>query len=151
MEEKKISTPEDVKKAASNYASSAKAAVKSTAAKATAKAAAAKKTVAKKAATVEEAAKAEVKEVKATATKKATAAKKTAKTAAKKAAKVTTAVIQYQGKEFTLDECVKNCEAAFKAENKRKTISEINVYVKPEEGKAYYVVNGGEAVGSINL
>ena len=35
------------------------------------------------------------------------------------------------------------CKDAFKANNKRKTIDEINVYVNANERTAYYVVKSG--------
>ncbi|MCF0131871.1 MAG: histone [Pseudobutyrivibrio sp.] len=96
------------------------------------------------------------KAAKATATKKATAVKKTATKAATKAvakakkAVVKTAVVQYQGIEFTMDEAIKKAEAGFKKDYKKKAIEEISVYVKPEERKIYYVVNG-DCVGSVDL
>ncbi len=93
---------------------------------------------------------------KATATKTATAAKKTAtkavkKTAAKaKKAVVTTAVVQYQDREFTEAECLKKAQAQFKKDYKKETLEEINIYIKPEERKIYYVANK-DRVGSVEL
>ncbi len=88
-----------------------------------------------------------------TATKTAAAAKKTvSKTAssAKKKAAVKTAVVQYQDMEFSYDECMKKAEAGFKKSYKGKTIEEINIYIKPEERRIYYVVNK-DCVGSVEL
>ena len=110
------------------------------------KAAAPKATAAKKTAT----------KAKATATKKATAAKKTATKTVKKAtakakkAVVTTAVVQYQDREFTEAECLKKAQAQFKKDYKKEVLEEINIYIKPEENKIYYVANK-DRVGSVDL
>lgn len=96
-----------------------------------------------------------------TAKKATTAAKKTAakKTTAKKKAptkKVVatkTAVLQFDGSDYKIEEIIAKAEAAFKAENKRKAIHDIRVYIKPEESAAYYVVTSGESeyAGRIDL
>ena len=85
-------------------------------------------------------------------TKKATAAKKTVKKAAAKAKKavVTTAVIQYQGREFSEADCLKKAQAQFKKDYKKEVLEEINIYIKPEENKIYYVANK-DRVGSVDL
>lgn len=92
--------------------------------------------------------------------KDATAVKATAKTATKKTAakkttatkkvEVKTAVVQYQGLEFTYDECLKKAEAGFKKDNKGKTLEEISIYIKPEERRIYYVANK-DCIGSVEL
>ena len=126
--------------------------VKKEAAKAEKTATKAKATVAKKATAAKKTATA----AKTTATKKATAVKKTAtKTAKKTAAKAkkaiaTASVIQYQGLEFTEDDCIKKAKAAFKKDYKGKTLEELNIYIKPEEHKIYYVANK-DCVGSADL
>lgn len=51
-------------------------------------------------------------------------------------------IIQYQGGETALDALVEAAKEAFRAEKKRTRITELKLYVKPEEGAAYYVVNG---------
>lgn len=63
------------------------------------------------------------------------------------------AVLQFGGEDFKVDEIIANAQAAFKAENKRKAISDIKVYIKPEERAAYYVVTSGESeyAGRIDL
>ncbi len=126
-------TVEDVKKAATTVADSAKKASVETK-KASEKA----KESATKTATK--------------AKESATKAKASTTKAVKKAKKevVETAVLQYNGNEYTMEDITARCKADFKAQSK-KTISEINVYVKPQENKAYYVVNSGEGVGSIDL
>ncbi|MGN0632685.1 MAG: DUF6465 family protein [Oscillospiraceae bacterium] len=96
-----------------------------------------KKTEAVKAEEVKAAAKAaEVKEEPAKAAKKAPAKKAPAKkTAAKSAVKV-----QFGGAEYDIDEIVATCKADYKTKSKA-AVKSINVYVKPEEATAYYVVN----------
>ena len=155
-------TVDDVKKSAASAATTVKSAVasapattkkvvadvkkeveaKKTAAKKTAaKKTTAKKTVAKKATAAKK-----------TATKKATTAKKTTakKATAKKKAVATTAVIQYQDREFSEAECIKKAQAQFKKDYKGKTLEELNIYIKPEERKIYYVANK-DSVGSVDL
>lgn len=141
-------TVDDVKKSAASAATTVKTAAVS-ASEATKKAVAEVKkeaTAAKKTAT----------KAKATATKKATAVKKTAtKTVKKAAAKskkavVTTAVVQYQDREFTEAECIKKAQAQFKKDYKKETLEELNIYIKPEERKIYYVANK-DRVGSVDL
>ena len=141
-------TVDDVKKSAASAATTVKTAAAS-ASEATKKAVAEVKkeaTVAKKTAT----------KAKATATNKATAVKKTAtKTVKKAAAKskkavVTTAVVQYQDREFTEAECIKKAQAQFKKDYKKETLEELNIYIKPEERKIYYVANK-DRVGSVDL
>ena len=141
-------TVDDVKKSAASAATTVKTAAAS-ASEATKKAVAEVKkeaTAAKKTAT----------KAKATATKKATAVKKTATKTVKKAtakskkAVVTTAVVQYQDREFTEAECIKKAQAQFKKDYKKETLEELNIYIKPEERKIYYVANK-DRVGSVDL
>ncbi len=108
-----------------------------------------------------EAPKAEVKaEVKAEA-KKETAKKAPAKKAAtttkkapaKKAAAKTETVItvQFQGNEVSIASLEEKVKAQFVAEgNKASSIKSLNVYVKPEEFSAYYVING-DFTGRVDL
>ena len=70
------------------------------------------------------------------------AAKKTpSKKAAKTDVKKETVMVQFAGKEFDVDSIVELARADFKANNKG-CVRSINVYVKPEDSAAYYVVNG---------
>ena len=123
-------TVDDVKKSAASAASTVKVA----------------------AANATEATKKAVTEVK----KEATTAKKTATKAVKKTvakakkAVVTTAVVQYQDREFTEAECIKKAQAQFKKDYKKETLEELNIYIKPEERKIYYVANK-DRVGSVDL
>ena len=89
---------------------------------------------------VKETAKEAVKE-----TAKAPAVRRTAKKAAVAAEEI---FIQYAGKEFTTKDVVANVKKAWTemTGKKEEDIQDIKVYVKTEENKAYYVVNG-EAEG----
>lgn len=90
----------------------------------------------------------------ATAVAKKTVKKATTKKPAKKKVEMTqSAVLQFGGEDFKIDEIIANAQAAFKAENKRKTITDIKVYIKPEERAAYYVVTSGDSeyAGRIDL
>ncbi len=73
---------------------------------------------------------------------KRAAAKKAAATVKK--AEVKEAVyIQFAGSEYNLDEIRSNVKKAWTEEtgNKESDIKEVQIYVKPEEHAAYYVVN----------
>lgn len=113
-------------------------AVKTAAAKTTAKAA-------EKAAEVKEAVLETVEEVKTAAAKKTdetkAAVKQTAKKVTKKAADVTLTV-EFAGKQAVITDIAAKAEAAYKAINADAEINTLDIYVKPEENAAYYVVNG---------
>ena len=51
-------------------------------------------------------------------------------------------ILQYQDAEISLDDLADAAKTAFRAEKKRTLITELKLYVKPEERAAYYVVNG---------
>ena len=51
-------------------------------------------------------------------------------------------VLQYQEAEISLDDLAEAAKAAFHAEKKRTLVTELKLYIKPEEHAAYYVVNG---------
>lgn len=77
---------------------------------------------------------------------KAKAAPKTATKTAKttKTAKATPAVkvfVEYQGRQVDMDAVLE----AVKATAGVKTVKSLEVYVKPEDGAAYYVVNGKDS------
>lgn len=116
VKEPSVAVKTEPKKAVAEKAEPKKVAPK----KAAAKKAAAKKPAAKKA-----------------APKKATAVK----TAAKKVAE--TLVIQAAGNEWDVDAVKEQVIAAYVAAgHQRSGISSLTVYIKPEERKAYYVING---------
>ena len=121
------------KKTATTTATAAKATT-ATATKAPAKATTTKKaTTAKKATTTK----------KATTAKKTTAKKTTAKKSTAKKTTVESIHVQFDGRSYESTEVIKMCKDAFKANNKRKPIDEITVYVNANERTAYYVVKSG--------
>ena len=90
---------------------------------------------------------------------KAAPAKKTARTAATRAVKAAAPapekleelVIQYGVMEWKGAELMERAKAAYAAEGHRiSSIKSLSLYVKPEERKAYYVVNE-KTTGSIDL
>lgn len=115
--------------------------------------AAAKKTTAKKAPAKKAAA-----EKKAPAAKKATAKKAPAKkapakrTAAKKEAVKAIVNLQFSGKSYTEDDLIKIAKDVWKYDlgNKSADFKSVELYVKPEESRAYYVING-ETTGSFAI
>ena len=48
--------------------------------------------------------------------------------------------VQYQGKQISQEEAVEAVKAAWTGE----TIKTLELYVKPEDGAVYYVINGSE-------
>ena len=144
---KKLS--EELAKDVTGKASDAKKAVET-------KAAAAKKTVAKKASATKAAATKKATTTKKAAEKKATAAKKTAtkkattakKTVAKKVTEAVTAPkvnvnLQFADKDLKLADIIKKVQTA------EKNGKKYDIYLKPEEYKAYYVVDG--KAGAVDL
>lgn len=122
------------RKTTSKAAPATKAAMKTTPAKTeeskTETAAAEKKAPAKKATPVK----------KETTTVRKTAAKKTVEKAEIKES----VFVQFAGAEYNLDDVKANVKKAWMAETGKKEsdIKDIQIYVKPEEHAAYYVVNG---------
>lgn len=106
------------------------------------KAVKAAKTTKATAAKTEKAAKAETKEKAAKETAKKPVAKKTTKSEVKVSMNV-----QFGGKSYTTDELVKIAKDVWKYDLKQKAadFKSIELYVKPEDGMAYYVINGKEA------
>lgn len=95
----------------------------------------------------EDTAKAEKAAKKAAATKKAatktTTAKKpaTKKKAEEKETMTNHVFIQTNYSEIVADDVIKKALEAYKAEGNKAKVNNINVYIKPEENAAYYVVN----------
>lgn len=75
-------------------------------------------------------------------TKKTTARKAETKKAAAKEAAKTTVVVEFYGKQVNTADIVAKAEKAYKDSHKDADIKTLDVYVKPEEDAAYYVVNG---------
>lgn len=76
------------------------------------------------------------------------------KTVKKRNTRKTTAVdsnvyIQYFGKQVTTKDIIDSCQADYKSNN-RAAVKSLEVYVKPEDDTAYYVVNGN-VQGNISL
>jgi hypothetical protein len=78
------------------------------------------------------------------------AAETTVKKAAAAVKKVEDVFVQYGEKEVKVAEVVEAAKAAFKEANGRKAIKTVQVYVKPEESAAYYVINS-EFTGKVDL
>ena len=76
-----------------------------------------------------------------TAEEKAAAAKARAEIKAKADSLKPTVILQFQGSEADLDTLVEAAKAGFRQEKKRTPITDLKLYVKPEERTAYYVVN----------
>lgn len=90
-------------------------------------------------------------DLKAAEAKARKAVKKTTKKVAKKAEAVKAACyVQFAGMEVAVDELHEKAKAAFRAEHKRMPIKSINLYVKPEDHAAYYVIND-EYTGKVEL
>lgn len=104
-------------------------------------AAAAKETVKETAVKAAETVKTETKAVKEAVKAKTETAKAPAKKTQKPEAKKETVVLQFAGKEVDMDAIIESARADFKANNKG-CIRKLEVYVKPEDSAAYYVVNG---------
>ena len=49
--------------------------------------------------------------------------------------------MQFQGSDIDLSDLVESAKADFHKEKKRTPITDLKLYIKPEERTAYYVVN----------
>lgn len=118
-----------------------------------------KKTEAKKAEPKEAAKVTKTTETKAAPAAKKTTTRRTTKKTTRKTSKATirkTAAavdsevfVQIYGQEFSQQEIMQKVVAAWEAEGKKiSSIKRAKLYIKPEEGKAYYVVNEGLKNGS---
>lgn len=108
-----------------------------------------KKTPAKK--TASKAAETDVKEPKETKAASETAVK-AAKSTAKKEDVKCSVQLQYAGKAYTQEELLKVAKDIWKNDLKQKAgdLSSVELYVKPEENKVYYVMND-EFKGSFDI
>jgi len=85
------------------------------------------------------------KTIRETGKKAATAGKKAASAGKKAATAILPEVyLQWQGRETLCSELVERAKADFRAENKNAVILSCRVYLKPEDGAAYYVINDKE-------
>ncbi len=117
----------------------------------------AKEVVMDKAEDVKAVAKETAKKVTRTAKKTAEEAKKATDAAAKAAKKevkkliLKETYIQFAGQEYKESEILDKVEAAYKEAGHRvSSIKSIELYVKPEDGAAYYVING-KVSGKVDL
>lgn len=86
------------------------------------------------------------KEAKVEAKKEATTAKK----APAKAAKVENNIyVQFSGMEFDTAAIEKAVKADYTAKNGKKDMKSVSIYIKPEDMKAYYVIDG--IIGDVAL
>ena len=76
-----------------------------------------------------------------TAQEKETAAQKRTADKAKAESMKPAVFVQYLGREADMDTLVESAKAAFHSENQRAPITDLKLYVKPEENAAYYVIN----------
>ncbi|MCR4945801.1 MAG: DUF6465 family protein [Lachnospiraceae bacterium] len=137
------------KTAAANNASVAAVAEKE-GAKSAEKKTPAKKAPAKKAAAEKKTvAKAEAKAAAKKAPAKKTAAKK--ETAVKDSAVTANVALQYYGKDTNINEVIENVKKSYVADGHKSTsIKSLNIYLKPEDGFAYFVINESYA-GKVDL
>lgn len=85
------------------------------------------------------------------ASKKPVEKKASAKTETKNVEKKDEVFVQFAGEEYVVEEVMEKAKAAYVAEGHRASaIKSVRLYIKPEERKAYYVIND-KAAGSIDL
>ena len=114
-----------------------------------AKKAPAKKEAAKKTAEKKTTAKAETKVTAKKAPAKRTAAKK--ETAVKDSSVAANVALQYYGKDTNINEVIENVKKSYVADGHKSTsIKSLNIYLKPEDGFAYFVINESYA-GKVDL
>ena len=87
-----------------------------------------------------------------TETKKPAAKKPVAKKTVKKAEQKSALHIQFSGKSYSQEDLVKMAQDVWKYDLKQKVreLASIDLYVKPEENKVYYVMNQ-EFTGDFNI
>lgn len=77
--------------------------------------------------------------------------KASVKNETKKVEKKDEVYVQFAGEEYAVEEVMERAKAAYIAEGHRASaIKSVRLYIKPEERKAYYVINDKTA-GSIDL
>lgn len=139
---KKTTTVETAEKKVDTTPVAAKAEAKKAETKPATKKATTKKTETKKVEAKPAAEKTETKKVEAKP-----AAKKTTKKAAAK--KENNVFVQFAGMEFDTAAIEKAVKEDYKAKNGKKTMTSVSIYIKPEDMKAYYVIDG--IIGDIAL
>ncbi len=58
--------------------------------------------------------------------------------------------LEVDNAQYELGSVMEKAKADYAANNKDK-LKDIKLYVKPEDGKAYYTANGGTVSGSVDL
>lgn len=58
--------------------------------------------------------------------------------------------LEVDNAQYELGGVMEKAKADYAAHNKEK-LKDIKLYVKPEDGKAYYTANGGSISGSVDL
>ena len=53
--------------------------------------------------------------------------------------------VQYQGNESDLETVVQRIKEQYAAEGNKEEIKSLNIYLKPEDASAYYVINGNNS------
>ena len=66
------------------------------------------------------------------------------------AEKKTTVYVEVNDNQYDVSQVMDKASKDYKKENKG-ALKSIDLYIKPEDGKAYYVANGGKATGSVDL
>lgn len=86
---------------------------------------------------------------------KTTAAKaaKTTKTVKAKETKETkvNVTVEFQGNNKSVNDIVEAVKEAYKAEGNKDAVETIDLFIQPENGVAYYIVNGKEEGKSVNI
>lgn len=59
-------------------------------------------------------------------------------------------ILQFASNEYDVDAATEKAIADYKKNNKA-ALKDINVYIKPVDGKVYYTANAGKVVGSVDL
>ena len=113
-------------------------------------------TAEKKAKTAAKAAETTAKKAEEKVAKKAKEVKTAKRTYTRRAAKPETSntqvLLQFAGNEAEVNALEQKVKDKFIAEGHRAgNIKELTIYVKPEEYKAYYVINGGKFTGDVDL
>ena len=80
------------------------------------------------------------------ASKTTAAAKKTADTEIKESV-----FVEYGGSQVDIKTVIDNIKAAYSAEGSSEPVKTVDVYIKPEENAAYYVVNGNSDGKKVEL
>ena len=75
------------------------------------------------------------------------AVKKVTKKTTKKVALKVSTVLEFQGRQFTEADFVEQAKKLWADAGKTEAIEEMQLYVKPEDGAVYCVINGEEMNG----